>query len=321
MRKKCIPILLAVILLSFCSLTQAAKLDAYREMMKNRSFTLKYEIEIPDNYLDGVEMFIKDGKSYPIWKLEIGDNIEKTERFMPPYNGVVVINASDEYAEVLRKGGTFAYQFAGRTNFSQKTIEKTNVLDMGDGGSYYLNKNGEKFYYVSYHAIGWMFGSGGKKYVAMVGKERKEGKIEAGTYYPNPQEAMRCEYNYGHPIIGQILHAIYTDGNLPTEYASPTYGLTDNGQLDDGLFYEDYTAEQGGMFYALRFYFDGDTMVKVSSVSYKQTADGKMDAASYQTKTVHIKEFSSTPDVSYLSLPEGLKDVTKREKAKAGEDE
>ena len=293
----------------FCGDVGAAKLDAYRNIMASKSFTVKYEVDVPDKpwekYSD-IEVYEKDGEVYPIVDVAAAMSGSKEgEKICPPYKGVVVIDNQDKYAEVIRKGCKIAYKY---------DKGKIYLRDGKDQSNHFLKRNGEKFYY--FHIL---WGSD-YKYCGYVKNEFKSGKIEPGNGHWSPQEAMKIEVNYGHPVIGEILLAIHVDEDTPAMYAPPAYSPAGEGRLDDGLFYEDYSAEQGGVFYAMRYYFDGDTLVKVSRATYKQTADGEIDASSYETRSVNIKEFSPTPERKYLSLPEGLVDVSKKGK-KGGSEE
>ena len=52
--------------------------------------------------------------------------------------------------------------------------------------------------------------------------------------------------------------------------------------------------------------------MKIASATYYTNAKGELDGTRCIIK---IDEFSPTPDKKYLSLPEGLKDTTKRKAA------
>ena len=91
----------------------------------------------------------------------------------------------------------------------------------------------------------------------------------------------------------------------------PVYEFLGAGSLSDGLNYEDYYDSQSNNFYAVRYYFDGNQLVKIATLSYvKQNGT----IVSYEKSITGITEFSITPDPKYLALPTELKDATKRSK-------
>ena len=73
--------------------------------------------------------------------------------------------------------------------------------------------------------------------------------------------------------------------------------------------YEDYKSTENNALSAIRYYFDGDVLVKISAVSYFKDINGKVDG---RKCIIKINEFSTTPDRKFLSLPKGLEDETKR---------
>ena len=62
---------------------------------------------------------------------------------------------------------------------------------------------------------------------------------------------------------------------------------------------------------AIRYYFKGNKMVKIAAASYYVLPNGKLDG---NKAIIKIKEFSAIPDATYLNLPTGVKDVTKKPK-------
>ena len=51
--------------------------------------------------------------------------------------------------------------------------------------------------------------------------------------------------------------------------------------------------------------------MKIAAADFRREADGSIEG---HKCILRIKEFSSTPERQFLSLPEGVKDVTKRKK-------
>lgn len=288
---------------------EAARLDAYRTMLETKRFTLKYEVESANQTFGETATYEKDGVSYPL-----ASSIADATMFMMnrvPSGGVVVVKGADKYFEAYSNGQE---KIAFRQSSGVHSF--THVTDLPALTKYFLEKNGEKFYFDKRTSS-----SGKITYLGGVFDRLGINRVEAGQYIHGPKEAMEREMNYGHPVIGWILSSILPDKNLPASTAPPSYAPAGEGR-SDGFYYEDYSAEKDNTFYAMRYYFDGDRLVKVSSVSYTKDADGNIDESGYERRTVKIVEFSPKPDESYLSLPEGLKDVTKRKKkTKAVDDE
>ena len=106
----------------------------------------------------------------------------------------------------------------------------------------------------------------------------------------------------------------YLNAIMPNDYKSkdmPSFRYVSSGTLKNGLSYEDYNSSNGNIFEAVRYYFDAGKLVKIAAVQYWTNAAGVMEG----TKTIlKVNEFSPTPDMTYLELPKGVEDKTKREK-------
>ena len=101
---------------------------------------------------------------------------------------------------------------------------------------------------------------------------------------------------------------------LPDERKSadmPRYTHVKSGRSKDGLNYEDYKSGDGDVMSAIRYYFDGDRLIKIASADYRKDSDGNIES---RRCVIEIDEFSSAVEGEYLSLPTALKDVTKRKK-------
>ena len=113
--------------------------------------------------------------------------------------------------------------------------------------------------------------------------------------------------SYGDSEMTKLLNAI-----LPASAKSadaPQYQYVGSGTLGNGLNYEDYKANTDGKMEAVRYYFNGATLVKISSATCFRKQNGELDG--YKC-IVKINEFSPNPDMKLLKLPEGLQDTTKR---------
>ena len=115
--------------------------------------------------------------------------------------------------------------------------------------------------------------------------------------------------SYGDSDMSRLLNAILPSSAKSAQQAE--YKFIAQGKLSNNLFYEDYRADNDGITEVIRYYFDGEKLVKISSASYYKI-NGKVDG---RKCIIKILEFSPTPDRNLLKLPEGVKDETKRKKA------
>ena len=92
-----------------------------------------------------------------------------------------------------------------------------------------------------------------------------------------------------------------------------TYKFIGSGNLEGGLSFEDFASDRNNIFSAVRYYFEGDKLVKIAQASYLKNGN---EIAAYEKSVINITEFSTTADQKYLSLPAELKDKTKRDKEK-----
>ncbi|MBR2139271.1 MAG: hypothetical protein IJ963_00200 [Phascolarctobacterium sp.] len=158
---------------------------------------------------------------------------------------------------------------------------------------------GDKAYFFTKHFNG--------KKTTYYGDSGKKNKVSA--HDKNMQAISINGQSYADPVMTRLLTAI-----LPPSHKSadmPVYKYVDSGWLDNGLSYEDYRANIDGTLEAIRYYFNGNKLVKIAAASYYVLPDGKLDG---NKAIIKIKEFTANPDVSYLNLPAGVKDVTKKPK-------
>ena len=114
--------------------------------------------------------------------------------------------------------------------------------------------------------------------------------------------------SYGDSDMSRLLNAILPGSAKSAQQAE--YKFIAQGKLSNNLFYEDYRADNDGITEVIRYYFDGEKLVKISSASYYKI-NGKVDG---RKCIIKILEFSPTPDRNFLKLPDGVKDETKRKK-------
>ncbi|WP_294158480.1 hypothetical protein [uncultured Selenomonas sp.] len=110
--------------------------------------------------------------------------------------------------------------------------------------------------------------------------------------------------NFGPSDVSQLFTVMLKPEQKPAGTAY--YYYAGSGMLDGGLAYEDYRADYDNGLAAVRYYFQGNQLVKIASATYRYRADGSLDG---QKCILKIDEFSSTPEASYLNLPEGMKVV------------
>lgn len=123
--------------------------------------------------------------------------------------------------------------------------------------------------------------------------------------------------SFGPVDVSRLLTVMLPANKKPA--GMPDYRYVGSGNLENGLSYEDYRTEgsESGL-EAVRYYFQGNTLVKIAAASYFRKPDGGLDGRKCVLK---IEEFSNLPDGKMLVLPEGLEDKTKREKAKGNDEE
>lgn len=133
----------------------------------------------------------------------------------------------------------------------------------------------------------------------------KKGKVEANArnYLSEAVEGQ----SYGDPEVTSLLNAMLQ--NSAKSASIPHYDFVNSGRLPNGLQYEDYKSNAQGVVNVIRYYFDGRSLVKIASALYYRKSNGKAEG---RKCIIKISAFSAQPEVNLLSLPEGLKDVTKR---------
>lgn len=247
----------------FLPSADAAKIDAYRDILLNESYTIRYDNITPPPRVtnrDRMELFGKSGLS-----VERNDYLTNRQR-----RGIIVDDGTDRYEEV------------GDEDFSMCR----------------LTKGREDFYFTKYKR------GDGYKYFGT-----KENKVEANA--KNYLSEIMEGQSYGDPDVSRLLKAMLPSAKKTA--GQEVYSYVKGGSLPDGLSYEDYKSSNTGQTSVIRYYFAGQSLVKIASASYYRKPDGSMDG---HKCIIRITEFSSVPDKSLLRLPEGVEDVTKRKEKK-----
>lgn len=138
----------------------------------------------------------------------------------------------------------------------------------------------------------------------------KKNKVEANSrnYLAEIIEGQ----SYGDEDMSWLLNAMLTDDSKSADM--PRYFHIKSGKLNNNLNYEDYKSDEKSTLSAIRYYFEGNKLTKISAVSYKKLSDGNVSG---RKCIIKINEFSPTPNKNFLSLPVGLEDITNRNSKEA----
>lgn len=134
-------------------------------------------------------------------------------------------------------------------------------------------------------------------------------KNQVSAIGKNIQAAVMSGESYADSVMTRLLLAMMPASSKGAD--APVYKFVDAGELDNGLSYEDYKEDNSDVFEAVRYYFNGDTLVKIAAANYYVLSDGRLDGDKFIIK---VKAFSPVPEMAYLQLPAGVKDVTKKDK-------
>ena len=284
---------LAVTLSNF-SYANADALDNCREILMSGNYTIKYENITPPSREAMHEKFaMLSGDVAPP---------ENPYTIYRPVVGIVTASSSSRYVEtntqlIMPNTTINKNSFVGIGGLLAKAL----APDMKNKSEYStctLTKNGEKFVYtrITY-----------ENKVDYVGK--KKGEVEA-TKIPKGFQGNTM-IDFGNSDMSRVLNALLPDETKVE--GTITYTRSGSGTLSNGLYYVDLKANNSAsnvIFDAIRYYFEGGTLVKIEAGQYYKNKAGKLDG----TRTIiNVKEFSSEADTKYFKLPNGLKDVTKRE--------
>lgn len=284
-----------VIVLSTANIANADALDNYRNILMSGTYTVKYENITPPSREAMHEKFaMYSGKVEPP---------ENPYTMYKPVVGIVTASDKNRYVE------TNTHLLLPNVTVSKTTIMggglggliakalSPDIKDKSEYATCILTKNDEQFIFTRIT---------NENKVEYVGK--KKGQVEAtkikkGFKGYNPPD-------FGNDDMTRILNALLPD-DAKVE-GTVIYTRSGSGTLSSGLYYVDMKAVNPApnvIFDAIRYYFDGGTLVKIEAGQYYKTKTGRLDG----TRTIiNVKEFSADSEPKYFKLPEGLKDVTKR---------
>ena len=244
-------LLMLMIIFSVNSAVDAAKIDAYKEILNNHRYTIRYNNLTPAPRVTNRDVAELYGKG--------GLILEGNDFFLNrPLSGIVTENGDNRYEEVGYKDFYQCRLLRGGENFIFTR---------------YKNKQGKIEY----------FGN-------------KKGKVEANNR--NYLSELMEGKTFGDANFSEMMNALTSN-----------YDLINSGNLDGGLTFEDFLAQDENKISAIRCYFDGDKLVKISFASYGRNSTGAVDG---KKCIVKILEFTASPTETLLKLPAGLQDTTKR---------
>ena len=114
-------------------------------------------------------------------------------------------------------------------------------------------------------------------------KYTKNNQIEYYGVKKNKVEANSRNYlaeiiegqSYGDNDVSKLLNAILPNSMKTAEMIKYHYVMS--GKLDNGLNYEDYKSNDDNTLNAIRYYFKGNNLVKIASISYHKNDDGTIE--------------------------------------------
>lgn len=147
---------------------------------------------------------------------------------------------------------------------------------------------------------------GGKEKYSSIYSERDKNIVprQAGAYDGN--------LPFGDPHFKYAITALFPEWtkNIFDGYHEVGSGTTEEGltyyDLEPVQMYEDDEGEEQDWVSAIRYYFQGDKLVKISSATTFQTAGEKPEI---ERIIIYVQDISPLPDQKYLQLPEELKVV------------
>ena len=252
--------------LTISTAAQAEPIDAYRDMIVRKTYTIKYQNITPETRQTNRNRVI----------MMNGTMDDPMSAMYVPTQSIVVSDGSNRYEE------------SGYGPYVTCRLQR-----------------GEEMYNFSRVTVG-----NKTNYVGTVGGKAKKGAT-AATRYAMMYMAATQGLQFGDNQMTRFLNALLPNQMKPE--GATTYSRVASGTLPNGLSYVDYKADQAShdSFEAIRYYFQGNQMVKIASGQYYVNDRGELDGVRYIIK---IDEFTATPDPSYLKLPDGLEDKTKRDK-------
>lgn len=263
---------MAALAFGMCALSEASNLDTYRDLLIKRTYKIRYENITPPPRVtnrDQAPLFGKSG-------IDSEANNLLTNR---PRIGLITAKGEDRYEEIEGVG--------------PKGILYTCHLTKGSK-DYFFSKWQEDNQ--------WQYAGTIKDGKGQI--QVKKNKVEAQKR--NILGILVNGESFGENDLSRLLGAILPEDRRSAE--QPSYEPIDSGWLDNGLNYEDYSAETGNGLNVIRYYFKQNILVKIAEASYQMNEDGTYSG---RRCIIKIHEFSPTPDAAVLSLPEGLEEKKK----------
>lgn len=271
MKKFCkVTLALAVAVGTMASaMCEASNLDTYRNLLLKKTYTIKYQEITPQARATNKDRINLYGKN--------SMDTSTSDLFVnKPTQNILACDGNNKYEEI------------GVGNAYLKSAGIKGVATCR------LQKGKEVFNYTRYYDKDKLVYRGAKK-----------GSVSAVDY--NILATLTQGESFGTANMTRLLNAMLPNNNKAA--GMPSFRYVGSGWLNNGLNYEDYRSDSNGVFEAVRYYFNGYTLVKIASATYYTNSKGELDGTRCIIK---IDEFSPTPDKNYLSLPAGLKDTTKR---------
>lgn len=157
-----------------------------------------------------------------------------------------------------------------------------------------LTKGGEDFFFTKYK---------GKRGYEYFGTKKNQVTANNRNYLAEVLEGK----SYGDEDMSRLINALLSAGR-PQGFKQVAAGT-----LAGGVAYEDYQGKSEGRTQIIRCYFTGGVLTKIAAAEFAATASGTLTG---HKCIIAVKEFAAVPREEYLSLPDGLADVTKRKGAK-----
>ena len=278
MLKKFLLVMTAIFTLSVVQV-DAAKYEIYRDAISQNSFTFKYKIvALPVHKTRNDALLARKG--YHALRLyDAAKNVKAN------LGGIIVFDGNNRYMETMT------------TDDKEKAVGVCKLIKDGEIFNFYWDiKKGQKRFY----------GSIAPNSFDIFGGTHHSNKVQDISAFENSYQKFFEEYNFGSRVVSNALAAITPPEKVIATADTPQYKFAGAGSLEDGTTYEDFTADNGDTFFASRFYFEGDKLIKIATINYSE------NSGNFEKSVLEVSEFSMTPDQSYLKLPDTLKDTTKR---------
>lgn len=111
-----------------------------------------------------------------------------------------------------------------------------------------------------------------------------------GKSHKNIYQAIFEEYHFGNLGLFKALEAIIPPERILAIGDNPQYKFVGAGSLENGIAYEDFTANVGERFFATRYYFENDKLIKISTINYSESEN------SFEKYIIEIVEFQTLTD-------------------------